>query len=92
MIIDSVHRDSVFGRYLGRLDSLGLPVSESGIAWEPIGGRIGGDSFTLVVPFRAVDAEVTLRGRIQSGVAIGNWIGPMSLGDSGLFEIRRVSP
>lgn len=91
MIIDSVRSDSVFGRYLGRLDSLGLPVREGGVIWERIGGQIGRDSFTLVVPFLALDAEVTLRGKIRLGIAAGSWIGPVSLPDSGLFEIRRSS-
>lgn len=89
MVIDSVRSDSVFGRYLGRLDTLGLTVSETGVTSERIGGAINGDSFTFVMPFRALDAEVTLHGKIQGGIATGSWIGPVSLADSGLLEIRK---
>jgi hypothetical protein len=89
MTLDSVRSDSVFGRYLGRLDSLGLPVSDKDATSERIGGRIDENSFSLVIPFRALDAEVTLRGKIQGGVATGSWMGPVSPADSGVLEIHK---
>lgn len=91
LAVDSVRGDSIFGRYVGRLDSLGVPITEKGDDSAPIGGRVQGDSFTVVLAVNVVDGELTMHGTQRAGIASGSWRRPAPPSASGTFEIRKVS-
>jgi hypothetical protein len=91
LAVDSVRRDSIFGWYIGRLDSLGVPISEQGRNSEPIGGRVQADSFKIVLGVNVVDGELTMQGTQRGGIASGTWRRPAPPSASGTFEIRRIA-
>jgi len=91
LAVDSVRGDSIFGRYLGRLDSLGVPITEKGEDSAPIGGRVQGDSFTIVLAVNVVDGELTMQGTQRGRIGSGTWRRPAPPSASGTFEIRKVS-
>jgi hypothetical protein len=86
-----VRGDSIFGRYLGRLDSLGVPITEKGEDSSPVAGRSQGDSFTIVLAVNVVDGELTMQGTQRVGIGSGAWRRPAPPSASGTFEIRKLS-
>ena len=89
--IDSIRGDSLFGRYVGRFDSLAVPVGDLGQSPQLVGGRAQADSFTLVLAPNVIDAELVASGKMRQEVGSGAWRKQSPLPYGGAFEIRKAN-
>lgn len=89
--IDRAARDSLYGRCECPLDSIGVFTTDDR---DPllVAVRVSADSFTLVLAFQVIDAEVALSGSVRDGVGTGTWRQLSPGTPTGRFEVRRISP
>lgn len=89
--IDSARRDSLYGRYAGALDSIGVFTVDNTLEPLRVAVRVWPDSFAVTLAFLVIDAEVELIGQVRDGVGAGAWRQLSPATPAGRFEVRRIS-
>lgn len=88
--IDSSLSDSLFGRYEGELDSLGVFTGDRTLGPQLVAMRTWPDSFTLVLAPNVMDAQVVMAGRVRDGVGSGTWRQLAPAAPAGTFSVSRI--
>lgn len=91
--IDSLIGDSLIGRYLGDLDSIGVPLGVIGRdVPRTVRGFRHGTDFRLVISPDAADAKLVLSGVISHGQrkASGNWHREAPARTAGQFQMIQI--
>ena len=88
--VDSIVGDSVFGRYNGRFDSLGIAAGDIGGTVSRMAGKTADSVFLLTIAPNVIDAELILSGSIQRGVGTGTWEVRSPPAYGGAFELRKL--
>ena len=88
--LDSAMSDSLFGRYEGALDSVGVFTGDRTIGSQLVAMRTWPDSFALVLAPNVMDAQVIMSGRVRDGVGAGTWRQLTPAAPAGRFSVSRI--
>lgn len=92
VVIDSAARDSLYGRYEGSLDSLGVFTGDQGTNPQRVALRARPNSFTLILAPNVMDAQVFMQGAVRDGLGSGSWTQLAPAAPSGRFRVSKLAP
>lgn len=92
IVIDSAAHDSLYGRYEGALDSLGVFTGDQSTSPHLVALRARPDSFTLILAPNVMDAQIFMKGAVRDGVGAGSWRQLAPAAPAGRFRVSKLSP
>ncbi len=90
LTVDSVRGDSLFGKYEGPLDSLGILLRDDDTMMPQMVGRVWADSFAILLDPAFLDGHLAFSGVLQEDVGRGLWRQMSPAAPAGAFALRKV--